>query len=339
MRLKLVISLLCVSITSFAKPVVNAIAFWGFLDNPNIVNSIESECNVKFSHDRYYTNSEFLDTYESHKNEYDVMVVSNLIYGSIKDEIPILNDSILYTNANNYYPYFKKYYHHNNYPKNIAFLTHAMVGILYNPKNITISNDMDMFDFFKQAKNKDVVLVDDSGEIGNMLTQSYNEHYHTNKQVKLTYENLKKLTQDSHVYITSEFSKIYENPNFAFAYIWSGDALLFLKSAHKNLKFILPDHSTSICTDLIIQMNNTPQAKCVANYLASQKLQKLFESNTYYFSPYFHNDINDLQYSNLYLYSKKHLSNFKMIEPVHDFRGYYNQNWEEIKLRLLHEQK
>ncbi len=226
-----------------------------------------------------------------------------------------------------------------NEAHNIAFLTHAMVGVLYNPQNIVVRPEMNMFDLFKQAKNKDVVLVDDSGEIGNMLTQAYNEHYHTKKQTKLTYENLKKLTQNSNVYITNEFSKIYNKPSFAFAYIWSGDALLYLKSSNNKLKFFLPDNSTSICTDLIIQMNNKPQTKCVANYLSSLQLQKIFERNTYYFSPYFSNDINDNQYSNLYNYSKAHLSHFKMIEPVHDFREYYNQNWEELKLRLLQVQK
>ncbi len=109
-RIKILFSSFFIICVSNAQPEVNAIAFWGFLDNQNIVSAIESECDVKFSHDRYYTNSEFLDTYESHKNDYDVMVVSNLIYGSIKNEIPILKDSTLYTNANNYYPYFKTYY-------------------------------------------------------------------------------------------------------------------------------------------------------------------------------------------------------------------------------------
>lgn len=313
------------------KPTVNALAFFGFLDNPKISQVIEKKCGVNFSHDSYPTNAEFLNIFNSDKNNYDVIIFSNLIYGSIKNKLPVF-PSNLWKVSNNYYPYFKKYYQSHNYTHNTAFFTHAMVGFMYNPSVIQINPKDKIFDIFKKAKDNDVILVDDSGEIGNMLTVAYNQKYNTNKQSKLTYKNLKELTQNAHVYITSEFNNVYDSKKFAFAYIWSGDALLYTKKTHKTFKFLMPKPATSICTDLLVQMKDTPQAKCVANALASPELLKYFENDSYYFSPYFKNNVNNMLYTDVYNQVKKNLNNYIMIEPVYDFEKYYNQRWEKIKL-------
>ena len=318
------------------KPNVNATAFFGFLDDPKITEIIDKKCNVNFSHDSYPSNAEFLHTFNTNADDYDVMIFSNLIYGSIKDRLPKFNSN-LSSVSNNYYPYFKDYFKTHGYTQNTAFFTHAMVGFLYNPKLIKVSPDDTIFDLFKKAKNNDVILVDDSGEIGNLVTQAYNEKYKKNSQTKLTYKNLKELTQNTHVYVTSEFNKIYDNPKFAFAYIWSGDALLYLKKSHKPYKFFMPTHATSICTDLVVQMKDTPQAKCVAEALASPELLKYFEKDSYYFSPYFKNNIKDPIYTQVYNQAKANLANYTMIEPVYDFENYYNKNWENIKLKLYEE--
>ncbi|MDQ5919962.1 MAG: spermidine/putrescine transport system substrate-binding protein [Pseudomonadota bacterium] len=313
---------------------VNALAFWGFLDDSKITQIIENKCNVKFSHDAYYTNSEFLNIFNKAKKDYDVMIFSNLIYGSVKDQLPQFN-SRLWKASDNYYPYFKNYYLTHGYAHNVAFFTHAMVGFLYNPAVINIKQEQSVFEIFKNAKDNDVILVDDSGEIGNMLTAAYKDKYKINTQTKLTYKNLKSLTQNTHVYITSNFNKIYDSPKFAFAYIWSGDALLYIKKSHKPYKFIMPLDATSVCTDLVVQMKNTPQAKCVAQVLASPLLLKYFESETYYFSPYFKKDIKDKSYDEIYSQAKSNLPHYYMIPPVYDFENYYNLQWDSIKLNYI----
>ncbi|MCX8515042.1 MAG: hypothetical protein ORN24_05680 [Burkholderiales bacterium] len=335
-QLLLTFSLITIFGTAYSesKKTVNAIAFFGFLDDPKITKVIENKCNVKFSHDIYYTNSEFLNTFNQRKNDYDVMIFSNLIYGSVKDQLPQVN-SDLWKVSNNYYPYFKNYYQTHHYAHNVAFFTHAMVGFLYNPNVINITPDQNIFDIFKNAKNNDVILVDDSGEIGNLVTEAYKDKYKINHQTKLTYDNLKKLTQNTHVYITSDFNKVYDSPKFAFAYMWSGDALLYIKKSHKPYKFIMPTDATSVCTDLVVQMKDTPQAKCVADVLASPLLLKYFEDDTYYFSPYFKNDIKDKSYANIYNQAKDNLQYYNMIQPVYDFQDYYNSEWEKIKLKFL----
>lgn len=313
------------------RPTVNALAFFGFLDDPQISKLIEDKCNVNFSHDSYPTNAEFLNIFNSDKNNYDVIIFSNLIYGSIKNRLPKFKSN-LWEVSNNYYPYFKNYYLTHNYTHNTAFFTHAMVGFMYNPSVIQISPSDTIFDIFRKAKNNDVILVDDSGEIGNMLSVAYNQKFNTNKQTKLTYDNLKKLTQGTHVYITSEFNKVYDSKKFAFAYIWSGDALLYIQKSHKPYKFMMPEPATSICTDLLVQMKDTPQAKCVADALASPELLKYFENDSYYFSPYFKNNVKSKLYTDIYNDVKQNINKYIMIEPVYDFDKYYNQQWQKVKL-------
>jgi len=44
----------------------NAIAFYGFLEDPRISEALENQCHVKFSHDAYYTNADFLNVFNKH---------------------------------------------------------------------------------------------------------------------------------------------------------------------------------------------------------------------------------------------------------------------------------
>ncbi|MBA2710144.1 MAG: hypothetical protein H0U57_06095 [Tatlockia sp.] len=320
------------------KKIVNVIAFYGFLEDPKIKNAVERQCNVKFSHDSYYTNAEFLHTFHKQKDYYDVMIFSNMIYGTIKNQLPNIVNSNLWKSSDDYYPYFKKYYLTHNYTHNTAFFTHAIVGFMYNPELINITPNETMRDIFKSAKDNNVILVDDSGEIGNLLTIGHTNDNNIKKNndetVSLTYKNLKSMTQKSKVYITSDFNKIYDSKKFALSYIWSGDALLYIKKTGKPYKFIIPSNASSICTDLIVQMKDTAETSCVANVLQNQSTLKYFENNTYYFSPYFKNHINDKSYLELYETTKKTLPQLRMIQPVENFEKDYNDNWNKIKLQI-----
>lgn len=261
-----------------------------------------------------------------------------MIYGSIKNKLPNIESSTLWESSANYYPYFKDYYLSHQYTHNTAFFTHAVVGFMYNPKLITITPNESMSDIFKSAKNHTIILVDDSGEIGNLLTTGFknNPEIPKNKDgtVSLTYDNLKRMTQNTKVYITSDFNKIYDSPDFAFSYIWSGDALLYIKTSGKPYKFVIPSNASSICTDLIVQMKDTPEASCAARVLQSQPTLKYFEEDTYYFSPYFQNNLDDPSYTALYNETKKILPQLQMIQPVSNFEEEYNNQWNLIKLKV-----
>ena len=329
------------SINTPLKKTVNVIAFYGFLEDPKIKNAVEQQCNVNFSHDAYYTNAEFLHDFYKQKESYDVMIFSNMIYGSVKNQLPNIKSSNLWKSSADYYPYFKEYYLTHNYTHNTAFFTHAIVGFMYNPELINITPDEKMSDIFKSARDNNVILVDDSGEIGNLLTIGYSDNNSIKKNndgsVSLTYKNLKRMTQDAKIHVTSDFNKIYDSKNFAFSYIWSGDALLYMKKTGKPYKFVIPANASSICTDLIVQMKDTPEASCVARVLQNQSTLEDFEKSTYYFSPYFKNHIDDKSYIALYEKTKKTLPQLRMIQPVENFERDYNNRWSKIKLQIIND--
>ncbi len=326
------------SVDKLAKKTVNVTAFYGFLEAPKIKEAVEKQCNVNFSHDAYYTNAEFLRDFYKQKDSYDVMIFSNMVYGTIKNQLPNIENSNLWKSSAEYYPYFKEYYTTHNYTHNTAFFTHAIVGFMYNPALIDIKPDEKMSDIFKSAKGNNVILVDDSGEIGNLLTIGYSDDNTVKKNndgsVSLTYKNLKRMTQDAKIHITSDFNKIYDSKNFALSYIWSGDALLYIKKTGKPYKFVIPSNASSICTDLIVQMKETPEASCVARVLQNQSTLEYFENYSYYFSPYFKNHIDDESYIALYEKTKKTLPQLRMIQPVENFEKEYNDSWNKIKLRI-----
>lgn len=331
-------NLLYASTSKISKKTINVIAFYGFLEDPRIKNAVEKQCNVKFSHDSYFTNAEFLHDFYTQKDSYDVMIFSNMVYGSIKNQLPNIVRSNLWKSSSEYYPYFREYYQTHHYTHNTAFFTHAIVGFMYNPKLINITPNEKMSDIFKSAKDNNVILVDDSGEIGNLLTIGFSDDKSIKKNsdgsVSLNYKNLKRMTQDTKVYITSDFNKIYDSKNFAFSYIWSGDALLYIKKTGKPYKFVIPSNASSICTDLIVQMKYTPEASCVAHVLQNQSTLQYFEKNTYYFSPYFKNHINDKSYIALYEKTKETLLKLRMIQPVENFERDYNDQWNKLKFKL-----
>lgn len=89
-----------------------------------------------------------------------------------------------------------------------------------------------------------------------------------------------------------------------------------------------------MCTDLLVQMKNTPAASCVAHELQKQSVLEYFENDTYYFTPYFKNNIRDKSYKELYTNIKEILPKLQMIEPVPNFFKYYDNQWDNIKLRF-----
>jgi hypothetical protein len=344
MKILLLLILLAFNQLSFATtvsqhrhhvPTVNAITFWGYLDNPKITNAIEKKCDVKFSHDVYYTNAQFLDTFNKRSQDFDIVITSNMMYDSIKSKIPDI-DSDLYTHVKDYDPYFKRYYSNQGYSHNTVFFTFALMGFLYNPAVVNIDDHQSMFDIFHAAGSNIAILTDDSGEIGNLLTTSNQQKNKTisNGVTKLDYDNLKQLTQNTKVYISSDFNKLYDNDKFAFSYLWSGDSFLFIKKSKKPYKFVLPRNSSSICLDLLIQMKDTPEARCVAHALQDQEILKYLQADTFYFTPYFKNNMNDVLYQQLYHQVKSNLSYYKVIPSVKGFNEYYNDGWQGVKLKL-----
>jgi hypothetical protein len=329
---------LSVSLNIKTNKSVNVLSFWGYLDDSRIKNTIESKCKVKFSNDTYYTNEEFLNIFNKSSDSYDIIIFSNLTYGSIKNKI-VNNDSKLWKVSYNYHPYFKNYYFSHQYPHNIVFFTHALMGFMYNPNKINISPNQNIYEIFRNAKNNDVILVDDPSEINNLLRLGFKHQISSNKKFsELDYDKLKNVTQHSKIFITNDFNQIYKKENFALAFLWSGDALLYIKNSKKPYKFVLNPYLSFICTDLLAQLRETPEAKCVAEALESPKIMQYVQDSTYYFSPYFINNSDNKNFSILYTQTKEILPKLTWIQPLPNFTKYINK-WDDIKLKLFNENK
>lgn len=322
------------------KDYVNVLTWWGYLDDPRISQEVKNQCGVNLSYDEYYTNEEFANIFAKQKNHYDLIIFSNLMYGSVKEQVAN-NNSDLYKVADNYYPYFKNYYFSHGYPHNVVFFTHAMMGFMYNPEVMNVTPNENIFDIFKSIGNNYVVIVDDPAEVRNLLTLGYNtsgqkwpaDIYDQDGMVKLNYQNFSRITQNSNVFVTNDFNQIYKLPNFAMSFMWSGDALLFIQQSNKPYKFMLDPKLSYVCTDLLAELKPSPQASCVAHVLESPKVMSIVENESYYFSPYFQDTVNDPNFHAIYQETKQMLPGLSWIQPVPNFKK-YDQQWEAVKLKI-----
>ena len=324
------------------EPWVNVLTWWGYLDDPRIKQEVQDQCHVNLSYDEYYTNEQFLSMFNKYKQNYDILIFSNLLYNGMQSKIAD-NNSDLWQVSNDYYPYFKQYYQSHDYDHNVVFFTHSMMGFLYNPDLIHIDPSQNIFEIFKDAGSNYVILVDDPAEVHNLLNLGYQTSgqnwpssiYGSDGMLKLNYDNLKRVTQNSNVYITNDFNKIYTLNNFAFSFMWSGDALLSVDQSNKPYKFSLHPDLSYVCTDLLAQIKETPAASCVAHVLAGQKVMGIVENSSYYFSPYFQNNVNTPDFNALYAETKAILPKLSWIQPmtIEQFND-YDKEWEQVKLDL-----
>ena len=81
-------------------------------------------------------------------------------------------------------------------------------------------------------------------------------------------------------------------------------------------------------------MKDTPEARCVAHALQDQEILKYLQADTFYFTPFFKNNMDDALYQQLYHQVKSKLSYYKVIPSVKGFNEYYNEGWQGVKLRL-----
>lgn len=324
------------------EPWVNVLTWWGYLDDPRIKQEVQNQCHVNLSYDEYYTNEQFLNMYNKQHQNYDILIFSNLLYGGMEGKIAD-NQSNLWQVSNNYYPYFKQYYLSHGYAHNVVFFTHAMMGFLYNPNVIQIAPDQNIFNIFKNAGDNYVILVDDPAEARNLLSLGYRTSgqewppstYDKQGMANLTYDNLIRVTQNSKVFITNDFNQIYKLPNFAFSFMWSGDALLSVQQSGKPYKFVLHPNLSYVCTDLLAQIKETPAASCVANVLTGQKVMGVVEQSSYYFTPYFVNTVNTPDFNRLYQQTKQILPKLSWIQPLTLSQfNQYDKQWEQVKIDL-----
>jgi hypothetical protein len=327
---------MCAFASNPQKPIVNILTWWGYLDQPELIKRIEKKCDAQISVDQYFSNSEFLRRYHDQKSSYDIIIFASTVFENIRNEIPNLPKSLLWKQSNHYNRYIKIHYLKANYPANVVYFAHSISGFLFNPNTITLSGNESLQTIFNKANGKKIVLMDDSAEINKLLNMANDNHAGNLSNNYLENDKINNIIGNkSELYIGNGFKEIYKDPDFAFAYIWSGDAINRIHDASNLIYFIHPTLSY-LSSDLLSQNNDRNATYCVSKYLSSKEALHEIENNNYYFTPYANaNNIQDHTYKKLYDSFVKILPSLTWAEslPPDDFYN-VNKSWDLSKLRL-----
>lgn len=324
---------LIVAVPGFAKSnnqkeTVNILTWWGYLSYPDIIKQVENQCNVKLSFDEYYSNDEFIRRWESHSELYDIIIFSSTIYDLLRDKIPRINNSKLSAYSTQYHPVIRAHYLSMHYPRNIVYFMHAMSGFLWNPDNISISEQDTIQSIFKKATNKLVVMMDDPVEVKRLVE--------ADGASGLTPENFENIAQRANVYITNNYSQIYKKTAFSFSYSWSGEAVIDIMAANKKYQFLVHPKLSYISSDLLAQTSRKTSAECVARIMASRDISTIIQNADFYFTPYIdYKNVIDDNFKKLYLDFIAYLSHALWVDSVRESHFQeINKEWQLIKISL-----
>jgi hypothetical protein len=313
---------------TFANEAVNVLSWWGYLSDKSQLAKIEQKCGTKISVDEYYSNSEFIRRWNNSNVKYEVLLYSNTVHNFIKDQVANKGKDISQI-LDDYNPNIKKKYLSRNYSNNTALFVLSFTGFLWNKKSIQINKKQTISDIFKISKNKRVLLLDDYLEISRLIKAS-------EKNNENPYDQLLSLTNDSKVYVTNMSDGLISRDDFAFAYIWSGEAMGKLPK-YKNMEFLIHPKLSHVSYDLVSLISKDDKATCVAKELTGKSFLSYIQGKYAYLSPFaVTKDFNKNK-------SKKFLS--MLLEKVDDLHwlepakteDYHQQDklWKRAKLKLM----
>ena len=310
---------------------VNVLSWWGYLSIPGEINKLNKKCGVEVSFDTYYSNLDFLRRVKQGQSQYDIAIFSNTVYSGISSDINI-PDSKLYEMTDNYNPNVSNHYTSQGFNHNVVYFALSLTGFLWNPEKISIDSQEPISNVFKSAKDFSVSLLDDPTEIEYLIRA----HDDKNNNLQLNLENFNDLHQKSNVYITNDMqSKLIEKPDFAFAYIWSGDAIEALR-AHPEYKFTVNQHASYVTEDLLAELNLREETVCVAKYMSSREFLSYIQENTLYFSPYLDPPSkNNPLFFEIFNQFLRKINQLEWIKPkASTDLSETDDRWEQIKLNM-----
>lgn len=305
---------------ALAKEEINILTWWGYLNAPWIKNYIEKNCDVELSIDDYFSNEDFLRRFGSMDANYDIAVFADTIFNLVKNNITNTGGKIN-TVVRDYLPYIRHQYEVRHYPNNVVYFEHAITGFLWDKNLVNINANMDIYTLFKSAGTNVTVFMDDPIETKLIIKN-------------LTKDEFFRITQKSHVLITNEIDQFDNKNNFAFAYMWSGEATKHLLRASNKYQFLIHPNYSLFSSDLLAALNKKKSTICVANIMASKKFLDRLQSEAYYISPYGDTTkYNDPRISIFYKKILKDISKYQWVEPTSKKQFYEtNKTWNYIKL-------
>ena len=149
-------------------------------------------------------------------------------------------------------------------------------------------------------------------------------------------KHFKELVQDARVYIANGCHKpFHEQPDFAFAFTWTGEGLED-KKYHSSFKFLVHPQLSYVSTDLLATMNNDEHTRCVADVLTGKVTATVLANKDYYFSPYGDlKSVDSQEFKRIYQAFLKNLPHLTWLNSVteHEFNA-INREWGLITLAV-----
>ena len=300
---------------------VNIFSWWGYLDK-NIITKLESQCNTKVYFDEYYSTDEFLRRF--YKDNYSIVIFSSVVYDFIKDR---LNNSgmSLVKNKTKYNNEILNLFNIQKFSNNVGIFAISSAGILYNPDNIIIKKGDDLKTIFSKANNKMISIIDDPIEALMLINDLENKHDSDNQ-----INEFKNLVSGTYPIITNDITKLVYDKNFAFAYVWMGEAYSRIIESKNKLKFILHPKTSYYSVDLIASIKKDSDTECVVKALSSKEILDPLLAKHYYQSPYGKN-------INIKFENREQNENFKLkwvSRPSKDEYQKKSNLWQRIKIAI-----
>ncbi|KAB8033568.1 hypothetical protein [Fluviispira multicolorata] len=305
---------------------VTIFTWWGYLDN-EVKLSLEKECKTTVSYDEYYSNDEFLRRF--YKQNYSIAIFSNVVYDFLPERIKGSGTSFKDIKRN-YNSKLLKSFNDKKFPDNIGIFAISSSGFLYDPEKILIDKEDDLKTIFSKANGKIVSIIDDPIE-ALLLINNIKSDIDLDRHMS----EFKKLVFGTYPIVTNDVVKLISNKNFAFAYVWSGEAYNQINKTNKNLKFTFHPKTSYISVDLIATLDKDSKTACVAKALSGKKILDPLLIKSFYFSPY-GSSINS---SNIFfdLENKKYVDNYNMEWISRPSKAEYQQKsniWQRIKIAI-----
>ena len=217
----------------------------------------------------------------------------------------------------------------------------SLSGFFYNPDVVNLKRTDSIQEIFKKADKKVVILMDDPVEIWNLINRGFNDkvftwNSHYSNSLPLSLTNYKRLALHSNVYISNNLNKLYNSQLFAFSFMWTGDAIIDLeRTGISKMKFLVHPKLSYISTDLIANLNEKKDTKCVVGALDSKPILDIIEEKDFYFSPYGdYQIVNDSTYRSIYSKMYHDLNTLPWLVPVskNEYSKIKN-DWYNIQLQ------
>ena len=316
---------------------INILTWWGYLNYPELIKKAEKECGVNISFDEYYSNDEFLRRWEGQKDFYDIIIFSDTIYNFVKHKLPKIKNNNLYKQSLNYNHIIKQHYDNKEYPHNVVYFLQGLTGFLWNPDNLTLTQNDTITSIFNKARDKFVVIIDDPVEAWKLIEAGFNDHSREIHFNDFTIKNFNNLIQNSNVYIANNYRKIYKKSEFAFSFSWSGESVVSALESNKHYQFLVHPKFSYISSDLLAQTSIDMKSYCVSRFLTNKKTSAFFQNNNFYFSPYNQDNmiIKNASFKKIYMNYLKLLPSLAWTDSISaNNLEKLNRSWQLIKLSL-----